>query len=48
VVAVLGPRDGFGYVAITVALRPFGVEVQFHLPHPLYLANAYIAAAYVT
>src|SRR5918993_5634975 len=42
VVAVLGPRDGLGDVGVSVALGPFGVDVQFHLQNHLLLYACYI------
>jgi hypothetical protein len=35
VVAVFGPRDGFGHVGIPVTLGLGAVDVQFHLWTPL-------------
>ena len=35
VVAVFGPRDGFGHVGIPVTLGPGAVDVQFYLWTPL-------------
>src|SRR5215207_5980549 len=32
VVAILGPRNGFGDVGVSKALGPFAIDVQFHLP----------------
>ena len=35
VVAIFRPRDCLGNVDISIIAGPVGVEVQFHLPHPL-------------
>ena len=40
-VAVFGSRDCLGDVGVSVALSPFGVDVQFHLPRPLVYQLAY-------
>src|SRR5215204_2673305 len=35
VVATLGPRNGLGDAGVSIALGPFAIDVQFHLPSPL-------------
>src|SRR5215216_4303369 len=36
VVAILGPRNGLGDVGVSIALGPFAIDVEFHLPSPPY------------
>src|SRR5919199_2577376 len=42
VIAVFGPRDGFGNIGICVELGPIVVDVHFHLPRRLFVSSAAI------
>src|SRR5215216_1547817 len=46
VVAILGPRNGLGDVGVSIALGPFAIDVEFHLPSPLSVSSC--AGCYLT